>query len=424
MKVLFISPSAGDAYYCGNCFRDNLQAQALQQAGHEVVVMPLYLPMKISTEGVPVFFPATSYYVEQALFRSGNMPRWMRKAIGAPKLLDMASGLSGTTSSEGMEGMTLSMIEGADGAFRKNMDDMIAWMRADGMPDVVHLSSTLLIGIARILKEETGVPIVCSLQDEEVWLDGLKQPYVPKAWNAISENARFVDAFVTTSEFYRAIVRKRLPDLPDPAVVYPGVDLVKYHTETKPERPTIGFFYRMNRLDGLDILAKAFVELKRRGTVPDLQLRIGGGFMGSDDKRFLSEVKAILEPCKDDVIYDEYDSQRHADFYKKITVLSVPIRFEEGVGLYLCEAFAAGRPAVEPRTGSFPEILGNAGLLYDPETATETNPAAPLADALERILTDADLYQQSVDQAKQLAQERYNATVMANELTNIYESIK
>ena len=420
MKVLFISPSAGDAYYCGNCFRDNLQAQALQQAGHEVVVMPLYLPMKISTEGVPVFFPATSYYVEQALFRSGKMPRWMRKAIGAPKLLDMASGLSGTTSSEGMEGMTLSMIEGADGAFRKNMDDMIAWMRADGMPDVVHLSSTLLIGIARILKEETGVPIVCSLQDEEVWLDGLKQPYVPKAWNAISENARFVDAFVTTSEFYRDIVRKRLPDLPDPAVVYPGVDLDKYRTETLPERPTIGFFYRMNRLDGLDLLAQAFVELKRRGTVPGLQLRIGGGFMGSDDKRFLAEVKAILEPCKADVIYDEYDSQRHADFYKKITVLSVPLRFEEGVGLYLCEAFAAGRPAVEPRTGSFPEILGEAGILYDPET----NPAAPLADALERLLTDADLYQQSVDQAKQLAQERYNATVMANELTNIYESIK
>ena len=61
MKILFISPSAGDTYYCGNCFRDNLLAQALLKEGHDVIIMPLYLPMKISTEGVPVFLPATSY---------------------------------------------------------------------------------------------------------------------------------------------------------------------------------------------------------------------------------------------------------------------------------------------------------------------------------------------------------------------------
>lgn len=415
MKVLFISPSAGDAYYCGNCFRDNLLAQALRQAGHDVVVMPLYLPLKFSTEGVPVFFPATSYYVEQKLFRGGRMPRWMRKAFGSERLLEMASSLAGTTSSEGMEGITLSMIEGGDGAFRKNMGDMIAWMRADGMPDVVHLSSTLLIGIARILKEQTGLPIVCSMQDEEVWLDGLKMPYVPKAWKAISDNARYVDAYVTTSRFYREIVRQRLPDLPAPAVVYPGVNLEQYRCGALPEQPTIGFFYRMSRPDGLDLLARAFVELKRRGSVPGLKLRIGGGFLGGDDRRFLSEVKAILAPWQEDVLFEDYDSGSHADFYRKITVLSVPLRFEEGVGLFLCEAFAAGRPAVEPRTGSFPEILDGAGLLYEGDS---------LADALERILTDASLYESCARRAAELARDRYNARVMADELANIYESIQ
>lgn len=418
MKILFISPSAGDTYYCSNCFRDNLQATALQRAGHEVIVMPLYLPMRISTEGVPVFFPATSYYVEQALFRGGRMPGWMRRAFGSKRLLNLASGLSGTTSSAGMEGMTLSMIEGGDGAFRKNMEDLIAWMRRDGLPDVIHLSSTLLIGIARVLKQETDVPIVCSLQDEEVWIDGLKGAWADKAWAAIMENAACVDRFVTTSRYYRDTVCRRLPALPAPEVIYPGVDLQRYATQEWPERPTLGFFYRMNALDGLDTLAEAFVLLKRKGSIPGLQLRIGGGWMGREDRQFIERVRKILAPYAGDVVFDDYSVDTHADFYKKITLLSVPLRFDEGVGIYICEAFAAGRPVVEPARGSFPEIVDGAGLLC------EGDDASSLARYLEEILLDADLFARCRERARDLSRTRYSGEVMARQLENLYQSIK
>ena len=95
----------------------------------------------------------------------------------------------------------------------------------------------------------------------------------------------------------------------------------------------------MNELDGLDILADAFVLLKQRGTVPNLKLRIGGGYM-SPDRKLVKQVKRTLKPYADDVVIeDTYDMDEHAGFYRKITVLSVPLRFQEGVGLYLCEAF-------------------------------------------------------------------------------------
>ena len=78
-------------------------------------------------------------------------------------------------------------------------------------------------------------------------------------------------------------------------------------------------------------------------------------------KKLVKQVKRTLKPYADDVVIeDTYDMDEHAGFYRKITVLSVPLRFQEGVGLYLCEAFAAGRPAVEPNTGSFAEIVGMA----------------------------------------------------------------
>ena len=419
MKILFILPGAGDSFYCGNCFRDNLQAQALRKAGHEIIIMPLYLPLKHHAfqSDVPLFFPATTYYVEQKMFGKRKMPSWMKRMLGSEVLLDMASSLSGTTTAEGMEDMTLSMIEGEGHAFEENAKQLIDWVKQSEKPDIIQLSSSLLLGIAKELKKETGIPIVCSLQDEEVWIDSLKSEFVEKAWKGVSDNAKYVDRFITTSYYYQQIVKEKLPQLGSVDVIYPGIDIAKYQSDDYPVDPTIGFFYRMNELDGLDILADAFVILKKRGSVPHLKLRIGGGYM-SPDKKLVRQVKRTLKPYASDVVIeDSYDMEKHADFYRKVSLLSVPLRFQEGVGLYLCEAFAAGRPAVEPNTGSFAEIVGQAGLIYEP------NDALHLADALEKILTDKQMYDRCKEQALALAKERYDDMSSAKRLTELYDEL-
>lgn len=416
MKVLFIIPGSGDSFYCGNCFRDNLQAMALRKAGHEVIIMPLYLPLKQNSfQGdVPLFFPATTYYVEQKMFGKRKMPSWLKRMLGSDTLLEMASSLSGTTSAEGMEDMTLSMIEGEGRAFEENVKELIDWVKQTEKPDIIQLSSSLLLGIAKELKKETGIPIVCSLQDEEVWIDSLKSEFVEKAWRGVLANAKFVDRFITTSQYYLQVVETKLPQLGRVDLIYPGIDVAKYQSKEYPIDPTIGFFYRMNELDGLDILADAFVLLKQRGSVPHLKLRIGGGYM-SPDKKLVNRVKRTLKPYSSDVVIEEnYDMDEHADFYRKISVLSVPLRFQEGVGLYLCEAFAAGRPVVEPHTGSFAEIVGQAGLIYEP------NDAQHLADALEKILTDKQIYDNCREHALALSKERYDDMILANRLTDLY----
>ena len=416
MKVLFIIPGSGDSFYCGNCFRDNLQAMALRKAGHEVIIMPLYLPLKQNSfQGdVPLFFPATTYYVEQKMFGNRKMPSWLKRMLGSDTLLEMASSLSGTTSAEGMEDMTLSMIEGEGRAFEENVRELIEWVKQTEKPDIIQLSSSLLLGIAKELKKETGIPIVCSLQDEEVWIDSLKSEFVDKAWRGVLANAKYVDRFITTSQYYQQVVETKLPQLGRVDLIYPGIDVSKYQSKEYPIDPTIGFFYRMNELDGLDILADAFVLLKQRGSIPHLKLRIGGGYM-SPDKKLVNRVKRTLKPYSSDVVIEEdYDMDEHADFYRKITVLSVPLRFQEGVGLYLCEAFAAGRPVVEPNTGSFAEIVGQAGLIYEP------NDAQHLADALEKILTDKQIYDKCREHALALSEERYDDMILAKRLTELY----
>jgi glycosyltransferase involved in cell wall biosynthesis len=419
MRILFIVPGSGDSFYCGNCFRDSLHAGALRRDGHDVTVMPLYLPLAHESfkADTPLFFPAVSYYLARKLFGRKSPPRAMERILNSKFMLGLAASFSGSTSAKGMEDMTLSMITGDDGIFARYAGELIRGIARLDRPDVIHLSSSLLTGIAKALKQTMNIPIVCTLQDEELWINGLGESYAETAWNGIADNLRYIDRFVTSSNFYRNFILTKIPSIPDPEIVYPGVNLERYAAENLPENPTVGFFYRMNRENGLDILAEAFVKLKRRGTIENLKLKVGGGFSGKD-KRFLKHVKRILNPYQHDVeMLSDYNLGEHPGFYRNISLVCVPLRFDEGAGLYLCEAFAAGRPAVEPSTGSFDEILANAGVLYS------NNTPDVLADALETMFADRTLFERCCNNAKQLAKTRYNEKISAKQLSKIYSTV-
>ena len=64
MNIVQITPGAG-GMYCGNCFRDNALVAALHQQGHEVLMVPLYLPMTLDEEdqsaGTPAASASTTY---------------------------------------------------------------------------------------------------------------------------------------------------------------------------------------------------------------------------------------------------------------------------------------------------------------------------------------------------------------------------
>ena len=49
MKITFLSPGTG-SYYCGACMRDNALAKELFKAGHEVELLPMYLPLSLDEE--------------------------------------------------------------------------------------------------------------------------------------------------------------------------------------------------------------------------------------------------------------------------------------------------------------------------------------------------------------------------------------
>jgi glycosyltransferase involved in cell wall biosynthesis len=70
--------------------------------------------------------------------------------------------------------------------------------------------------------------------------------------------------------------------------------------------------------------------------------------------------------------------------YELGTALVFPSRFE-GWGLPVCEAFDAGLPVASSTATGLPDVVGDAGLLFDPDDVPE------MASQLQRLWTDPEL---------------------------------
>src|SRR5213075_1249170 len=169
MNIVQITPGAG-GMYCGNCFRDNALVASLRGLGHQVLMVPLYLPMTLDEEdqssGTPIFFGGINVYLEQksALFR--NMPSWLHNVLSSPKLLKWAAGKAAKTKAEDVGELTLSMLRGEEGNQARELDSFIEWLKEQPKPDLICLSNALLAGMVRKIKAELKAPVVVMLQGE------------------------------------------------------------------------------------------------------------------------------------------------------------------------------------------------------------------------------------------------------------------
>ena len=428
MRIIQITPSAGDSFYCENCLRDAALAKAIIKLGHEGLTIPLYLPLpseQSSSTGIsPIFFGGLNVYLQQkaAFFR--RTPRWLDRLFDSPRLLKWIGRMAGMTSARDLGETTISMLRGEKGQQIKELDRLVEWLDTqENRPDIICLSNILLAGLARSIKERLGVPVVCLLQDEDGFLDGLVSPYSQQAWQIISERAGDIDAFIGVSKYYTETMQQRLRLGPDRAfVVYTGISLDGYELHRiQPEVPTIGYLSRMCPDRGLDTLVDAFLKLKKNEKLRDAKLRIAGG-KRSDDEAFLKKIRQNLRShgVIDDVEFlPDFDREARIAFLRSLSVLSVPEKQPVAYGLYVLEALAAGVPVVEPASGVFPELLEitGGGLLCEP------NNVEALADAIGSLLLDPDKMRRLGEQGRAAVFENFNIEQTAEQMVRIYGQI-
>ncbi len=300
MRIVQICPSAGDSFYCENCLRDAALVKALRKLGHDVLMVPLYLPLATDrTEqlsNAPIFFGGINVYLQQKLALFRRTPRWIDRWFDTRPLLEWAGRKAGMTRARDLGETTVSMLQGEEGRQVKELDRFVDWLQTEPQkPDIVCLSNILLAGMARRIKESLGVPVVCLLQDEDGFLDGLTPPYAEQAWGIVRERAHDIDAFLAVSQYFAGVMSPRLgAQASRMHVAYMGIDLNEYVPgDSGPAVPTIGFLSRMCPDRGLEKLVDAFLLLKRNEKLAPAQLRICGGKLACDES-FLKRLRGRL----------------------------------------------------------------------------------------------------------------------------------
>jgi glycosyltransferase involved in cell wall biosynthesis len=429
MNVIHVTPSSGGSFYCQNCLRDAALLRALRQLGHDVVMAPMYLPLT-GDRGeplgdTPVFYGAVNLYLKQCLPFLSRAPRWLERWLDSPAVLGWAARKSGSTRAHGLEALTLSMLRGEDGRQAGQLDDLCAWLaQQQPKPDVIHLSNALLLGLARRLRQRLDVRIVCSLQDEDVWVDAMEPGAAEHIWGLMTERAADVDRFIAVSRYYAEKMRERLRLAPERVCVVPlGIELTGYAPAAAPVAPpVIGYLSRMSEPLGLGLLVEAFIRLKKDARFHDLRFKATGGMTG-DDRLFVDGLRRRLEKhgiLRDAEFAPDFTREQRLAFLAALSVLSVPVRNGEAFGMYLLEAMAAGVPVVQPRVGAFPEIVEatGGGILYSP------NDVHSLTGALASLLLDPERARELGRRGRAAVERDFSIERMARDVAAVYENAR
>ena len=426
MNIIQIIPGSGGSFYCGNCLRDSKYFNALRAEGHNVTKIPMYLPLfadEHDISDVPIFYGAISTYLKQVFPIFRKAPNWVDNLLNSKPMMKMAASMAGSTRASGLEDMTISMLLGEQGEQKAELEHMVTWIAEHCKPDVIHISNALLLGLAKRLKEKIGIPVVCSLQDEDVWVDAVQPAFREKIWKLMHTRAEDVDALVAVSDFFAEKMKKSM-DLPAEKVqtIHLGVKVSDYtYISTKEKPRNVGYISRMCHENGFDIVVDAFIELKKKTGFEDVKLIASGGSTG-DDSKFIREQKRKL---KENGLYEffeilpEFEDEAIHEFFKKVSLVSVPVRIGEAFGIYLLESMASGVPVVQPALGAFPEIvkLSGGGVTYQP------NSPEKLSESLAGLLSDPEKLEKLSRSGYEGAKANFDIHAKAIEIIELYKKL-
>jgi glycosyltransferase involved in cell wall biosynthesis len=281
-----------------------------------------------------------------------------------------------------------------------------------------------LISLAGPIKKALGRPVCCTLQGEDLFLSGLEDSYRERSLELIRANIEHVDGFIAVSEYYAGFMSDYLCIPKSKIHIVPlGINAEDFKAKgrTASDIFKVGFFARVAPEKGLHVLCEAYKRLRSRPDAPKATLEVAG-YLAPEHKPYL---KAIERQMKEWGYADEFhyrgalDRQEKIEFLRNLDVMSVPATYDEPKGLSLLEAMACGVPVVQPRRGSFTELIEKtrAGILVEADAADS------LAEGLLTIWENPSLAEELGRNGFEGVRKHYSVARMADRALEVYANL-
>jgi glycosyltransferase involved in cell wall biosynthesis len=425
MRIAYITAGAA-SMYCGSCMHDNTLVVALRQLGHDALLIPTYTPIRTDEPDASqrrVFFGGINVFLQQKLSLFRYTPWFFDRLLDAPALLKWAGRFAGKTRAEELGDLTVSMLKGEKGHQRKEVLQIADWLADEVRPDLIVLSNVLISGMVHEIGMRLNVPVLCTLQGDDIFLELLPGTEREQALALIRVHSGEIQGYLTTSSFYAefmagylGIARERIH------VVYPGLNMTGHDgvpAERREPPYTIGYFARICPEKGLHNLAEAYRILRKQPDLPPCRLRLGG-WLGEHNKKYLENILQQLAEAGLGAEVEHIDCPDHrskVEFLKSLDIFSVPTTYREPKGLYVLEAWANGVPVVQPRHGSFPELIEATG---GGELCHADDPK-DLARVLGELLRNPGRRRELAQRGHEGVRRHFHADRMARETAAIFE---
>jgi glycosyltransferase involved in cell wall biosynthesis len=426
-RIVYLTAGAA-GMYCGSCLHDNTLARSLTGLGVDIQLVPLYTPIRTDEHDVSVdrlFLGGVNVYLQQkmALFR--HLPSAWDRILNHPRLVRILTSLNAQASDTALGQLAVSVLQGTEGAQRKEFARLCDWLCAEARPDVVNFTNMLVAGCLPDLRQRMDVPVVVTLQGDDVFLEALPRKFRDQAIDRIRELVELVDVFVVFSQYYADVMADYLAIPPDKFRIVPlGIDVSDLRHVSRTTTPDdqafrIGYLARLAPEKGLHILVDAFLRL--RETRPDARLLIAG-WLGPQHRGFAREQFRKLARVGGPNTWEYRGPVSRAEklqFLSELDVLSVPATYGEPKGRYVLEALAAAVPVVQPDHGAFPEIIRDVG------GGKLVRPADPvhLAETLDRLLADRHSLRRLGAEGRQAVCLRRNSDSVARAMLDVYRQL-
>lgn len=241
---------------------------------------------------------------------------------------------------------------------------------------------------------------------------------------------RETDAFIAVSERTKEILLLEGAPEEKITVLMPGIDLEHFRPGTKDASLLAKFdcsesdrivlfvanlYWEKGIFDLLLAFRRAWDHM---GRPLEVKLLIGGKGKERDEVERWIDLLSLRKQVR---LIGSYPYSMMPAIHRLADLFVLPSiptrRWQEQFGYVLVESMATGKPVISARSGSIPEVIGDAGVLVEP------NDFLGLAQAMEQLLDSGSERRHLGERARKRAESQFDLHTVAQSLSALYERV-